>query len=112
MLTLPAVPGEVGELACPERLRSIPSEDEQDRIRDVALAGLVGPRDRRETLEERDRDLSPERLEVLHLDLFQKQGLTCVGEGQPWGKLPLPIPSISLWRPTRVGQRRGTGRWL
>src|SRR2546426_12798146 len=42
---------------------------------------------------------------------FRNKVLTLVGEGQPWGNLPLPIPSISLWRPTRVGQNveRGDG---
>src|SRR5207245_5637325 len=78
---LPSVPNEVRQLAGPDRLRALRSEDEQDRVRDVALAGAVRTRDRREALEEGDRDLSPERLEVLHLDFFQKQG-THLGGGR------------------------------
>src|SRR5207245_4029983 len=73
-LVLPAVPDQIRQFSGPDRLRALRSEDEQDRIRDVALAGAVRTCDRREPLEEGDRDLSPERLEVLHLDFFQKQG--------------------------------------
>ena len=76
VLVLAAVPDEVRQLAGADRLRALRAEDEQDRVRDVALPGAVRARDRRVPLEERDRDFSTERLEVLHLDLFQEQGLT------------------------------------
>src|SRR2546422_11177795 len=40
---------------------------------------------------------------------FRNTVLTCVGEGQPWGNLLLPIPSISLWCPTRVRRDAQSG---
>src|SRR5216117_3575054 len=76
LLVFPAVPDEVRELAGANRLRTLRSEDEQDGVRNVALPRAVRPGDRREPLKEGYRDLSTERLEVLHLDLFQEQGLT------------------------------------
>src|SRR5438046_2402280 len=74
VLVLSAIPDEVRQLARADRLRTLRAEDEQDGVRDVALPRAVGTRDGRVPLEERDRDLSPERLEILHLDLFQEQG--------------------------------------
>src|SRR5947208_2041025 len=76
VLVLSAIPDEVRQLARADRLRTLRAEDEQDGVRDVALPRAVGTCDGRVPLEERDRDLSPERLEILHLDLFQEQGLT------------------------------------
>src|SRR5207245_11588239 len=79
VLALPAVPVEDCQLPGSDLLRALRSEYEQDRVGDVALAGAVRAGDGRVPLEERDRDLSPERLEVLHLDLFQKQGTHLCG---------------------------------
>src|SRR5712692_3664540 len=106
LLVLGAAPEEVRQLARADRLRALRTEDEQNRVRNVPLSGAVRTRDRRVPLEEGDCDLFAERLEVLHLDLFQKQGLTRPVESQRWGALSLPIPSISFWRPTRVRQAR------
>src|SRR6266700_906096 len=60
VLVLPAVPDQVRELAGADRLRALRPEDEQDRVRDVALSGSVRARDRRVALQEGDRDLSAE----------------------------------------------------
>src|SRR5213594_3425032 len=99
LLVLPAVPDEVGQLSGADRLRALRPEDEQDRVGDVALARAVRTRDRRVSLEERDRDLSPERLEVLHLDLFQKHGShLCGGRsalGEPATTHPIYISLAS-----------------
>src|SRR5207237_4148526 len=62
VLVLAAVPDEVRQLAGADRLRALRAEDEQDRVRDVALPGAVRARDRRISLEEGDRDFSTERL--------------------------------------------------
>ena len=60
VLVLPAVPDQVRKLAGADRLRALRPEDEQDRVRDIALPGPVRARDRRVALQEGDRDLSAE----------------------------------------------------
>src|SRR5207247_8243890 len=97
VLVLSAIPDEVRQLARADRLRALRAQDEQDGVRDVAFPGTIRTRDGRVPLEERDRDLSPERLEILHLDLFQEQGLTGPVESQSWEAGIRPSPPMSFW---------------
>ena len=70
-LGLAAVEDEVGELPRADRLGTLGSEDEKDRIGDVRFPGSVGTRDRRVPLHQRNGDLPAEGFEILHLDRFQ-----------------------------------------
>ena len=49
-----------------------------ESVGDVRLPGAVRSRDRGEPREERDTHLARERLEILHLDFFQKHGITAM----------------------------------